>query len=94
VDKYDAIKHGHTANPGAQRTKGGAGREKKEKKKQCVRRIHVISNILQDEMFEPPNACGRADKKIKVRRVHRQILTRRVKRRSKKHARAGVSFHP
>ena len=54
-------------------------KKEKERKKQCVRRIHVISNILQDEMFEPPNACERANrwKKKEGRRVHRQILTER-----------------
>jgi hypothetical protein len=60
VDKYDAIKHGHTADPGAQEQK--AEQEGKRRKKQCVRRIHVISNILQDEMFEPSNACERASR--------------------------------
>jgi hypothetical protein len=59
VDKYDAIKHGHTANPGAQEQKA----EQEVKKKQCVRRIHVISNILQDEMFEPCERVSRQEKK-------------------------------
>jgi hypothetical protein len=33
VDKYDAIKHGHTANPGAQEQKAEQEGGKKEKKK-------------------------------------------------------------
>jgi hypothetical protein len=32
VDKYDAIKHGHTANSGAQEQKGGGSKKKKSKK--------------------------------------------------------------
>jgi hypothetical protein len=63
VDKYDAIKHGQTANPGAQEQ--NVEQEEKRGKKQCVRRIHVISNILQDEMFEPPSACERASRQKK-----------------------------
>lgn len=62
MDKYDAIKHGHTANPGAQEQKA---EQVGKKRKQCVRRIHVISNILQDEMFEPPDACERASRQKK-----------------------------
>jgi hypothetical protein len=30
VDKYDAIKHGHTANPGAQEQKAEQGKRKKK----------------------------------------------------------------
>ena len=59
---------------------------KKKKKKQCVRRIHVISNILQDEMFKQSNACERASrqkKKRKKRRVHRQVLTTGLGRQQK-----------
>ena len=59
MDKYDAIRHDHTENPGAQEQTAATGTEKKGR---CVRRIHVISNILQDEMLEPSNECDRASR--------------------------------
>jgi len=64
VDKYDAIRH--TANPGAQEQEAEQDlkrkRKRRGKKKECVRKIHVTSNILQDEMFELPNACRLASR--------------------------------
>jgi len=84
VDKYDAIKHGHTANPGAQEQKAAAERREKIGKRggECVRRIHVLSNILQDEMLEPSNACERAsrDRKRKETQVHGQLRLEQVRR--------------
>ena len=56
---------------------GGLG-----KKKRCVRRIHVISNILQDEMFEPPNACERTSRQRRQKRGEastQTISTNRVR---------------
>lgn len=45
-----------------QNKKKNGGEQKRGRKEQCVRRIHVLSNILQYEMFEPPNACERASR--------------------------------
>ena len=66
-------------------------KEARKEKEQCVRRIHVLSNILQDEMFEPPDACERASRE-EIEKMGGKRVTKTV---SIGHMPlAGVSFRP